>query len=203
MQIFSLREGRSFIMNFHHEKKSTKEIQFIAFSKKLSPFKMFISNGNESPSSQNSIEIQPSWLGGYSAIVDKTSKNWCEDCTYKILLEAERGSNEIFLMVRYEDTIHQISNKNFENIYASLNPRKMHCYSLEISEEKKAENLIIETILFSGSAKLAMNPWTNPIIDKQNLENNVFKTSEDINMENISIITPEQRQYGKTGNLNY
>jgi hypothetical protein len=195
--IFSLREGRSFILSFEHKKKFVQEIQFMSFTYKLSPFKMFISK-NKSPSTQNSLPIIPSWMGGYYSSLTRESKDWCEDCTFYILLEAEKGSSEINFMVRYEDTIHKI--KHFEPLYSTLKPQQMHCYSIDVDEKNKNENLIIETVLFSGSAQIAYNPWTNPIVDPNNFEKNVFKFKEDINIESINVITPEQRKYGRTGN---
>lgn len=183
------------MVSFEHKKKNVEEIQFISFTHKLTPFKMFISK-DKAPSTQNTLPTIPSWHGGYYTSLTKNSKDWCEECTFYILLEAEKGSSEINFMIRYEDTIHKI--KHFEPLYSTVKPRQFHCYSILINELNKLDNLIIETVLFSGSAQFAYNPWTNPIYDNKNFDKNIFKFKEDINMEAINIITPEQRNVGRT-----
>ena len=165
-QVFSLKEGKSQIIKFEHNEKSKKEIQFISYSNKLSSFKMFVSK-DEDPSSQNSLLVVPSWIGGYYASLTNKSIDWCENCTFYILLEAETGVSDISFMVKYEDTINKI--KHIEPIFSTIKPFQKHCYSIEIEEKSKNENLIIETILFSGSATLGMNPWTNPILSSNQI----------------------------------
>lgn len=198
MEVFSLREGNSIILNFEHKKNSKKnEIQFISFSHKFTPFKMFVSK-SANPSSQNTLTVIPSWMGGYYTSIDKESPYWCEeDCTYYILLEAEKGASDISFMVRYEDTVQKM--KHIHPIFSTLKPLKMHCYSIDIKERFKKENLIIETILFSGSATLGMNPWKNPVVYPNEINRNEFKINEDINTENIRIVTPEERKSGNQG----
>lgn len=197
-QVFFLKEGQSQILSFEHNSKEKKEIQFMSYSNKLSPFKMFVSK-NKGPSSQNTLEIIPSWMGGYSAFTSKDYVNWCENCTYYILLEAEKGAADISFIIKYEDTIHKI--KHIEPIWSILQPGKMHCYSIEIDEKFKNENLIIETILFSGSATLGINPWNNPIpiFNSTNYNMNGYRYTDEINTENIRIVTPMERKLGTKG----
>ncbi len=195
-QVYSLKEGQSQILSFEHNAKDKKEIQFISYTTKLSPFRMFVSR-EKNPSTQNTLTIIPSWMGGYYASASKKSVNWCENCTYYILLEAEKGAADITFTVKYEDTINKI--KHIEPIWSSLTPGRMHCYSIEIEDSFKNENLIIETILFSGSAVLGMNSWSNPLVNTNDYSMNGFRYTDEINADNIRIVNPIERKLDGKG----
>jgi len=199
---FSLKEGRSRILKFNQMKSDAKEIEFISYSHKINPFKMFVST-QRNPSSQNTLPIIPSWIGGYYASVNKNSFNFCSNCTYYILLESEKGTADIFFMIKYENSVNKVNLQ--EPIFSTLKPVSMHCYSIEITDQFKNETLIIQTMLFSGSASLFINPWKNPREgNNTGIRSSLFydfKFKNDIFSENLKLITPEERKENNTGNI--
>lgn len=192
---FNLKAGNSIILNFYQTREDLKEIEFISYSPKLMSFKMLVST-KENPSSENTISVIPSWLGGYFSSVNKGSLRFCYKCSYYILLEAERSTSDINFMIKYEDSVNKI--KSYEPIYSTLKPFHMHCYSYEITEANKNETLIIQTMLFSGSATLGLNPWNNPRTIKADKK---FKFEDLILNENIKIISPEDRKETNIGKI--
>ena len=168
----------------------------------MSTFKMFVSSSG-SPSSRNTLPVIPSWIGGYYSSVTRNSFNFCSNCTYYIMLEAEQGTAEIFFMIKYEDSVNKV--KSNEPIFSTLKPGNMHCYSIEITEDLKNETLIIQTMLFSGSASLLVNPWTNL---REGNDASVragfsykFKFESDILTESLKLITPNDRKEGDVGKI--
>jgi hypothetical protein len=198
---FNIKPEKQIILKFDQNKPNATEIEFISYSPKMSTFKMFVSS-NANPSSQNSLPVIPSWIGGYYSSINKNSFTFCSNCTYYVLLEAEIGAAEIFFMVKYEDSVNKV--KSNEPIFSTLKPANMHCYSIEIPEEFKNETLVIQTMLFSGSASLLVNPWKNP---RGSNDASVrsgffynFKFENDILSDNLKLITPQDRKEGNVGN---
>jgi hypothetical protein len=131
------------------------------------------------------MTIVPSWVGGYYASVTKNSIHFCMNCTYNILIEAENDLAEVFLTIKYEDTIANINSQEFT--FSTLKPFQRHCYSIDVNEKYKNEDIIIQTTLFSGSANLLINPWDFP----KDLTH--FKINKDFGTEDVSILTPSER----------
>ncbi len=161
---------------------------------------MFVSF-NKSPSSENSLPIIPSWIGGYYSSINSDSILFCSNCTYYILLESEKGSAEIFFMIKYEDSVNRI--KTNEPIFSTLKPYNMHCYSININEENKNKTLIIQTMLFSGSTTLLINPWINPRgVNETSIRSGLFynfKYQNHISSEYLKMISPKDRKEGIIG----
>lgn len=153
---------------------------------------MYVSK-ESNPSSTNTFTIIPSWIGGYYASTIKNNYNFCKNCTYNILLEAEKNSAEINFMVKYENSVNKI--KSHQQIFSTVKPFGSHCYSIDVTESNKNETLIVQTMLFSGSSTLLVNPWTNPMVTGER-----FKIVEDIASEGIKLITAKDRKNKDTGN---
>lgn len=197
---FNIKPEKQIILKFKQNKQDAKEIEFISYSPRMSTFKMFVSK-DLNPSTQNSLPVIPSWIGGYFTSINKNSFNFCSNCTYYILLEAENGPAEIFFMIKYEDSVNKV--KSNEPIFSTLKPANMHCYSIEVTEESNNETLIIQTMLFSGSATLLVNPWKNPRgSNDASIRSdffNKFKLEKDILSENLMLITPKDRKENNIG----
>jgi len=197
---FNIKPENQIILKFDQKRADAKEIEFISYSPKMSSFKMFVSvSGN--PGSQNTFPVFPSWIGGYYSSVNRNTLNFCSNCTYYVMLEAEKGIAEIFLMVKYEDSVNKV--KSNEPIFSTLKPANMHCYSIEVEEQFKNETLIIQTMLFSGSASLLVNPWENPRGTNDASVRAGFyynaKFENDILSESLKLITPSERKEGNVG----
>ena len=157
----------------------------------MSAFRMYISK-DSSPSSSNSMIIIPSWVGGYFASVTKNTAFYCNNCTFYILIEAENDLAEVFLNVKYEDAVTRVNSQ--EPIFSTLKPFRRHCYFIEVEDKYKAEEIIVQTMLFSGSASLLINPWVHP----QNITK--FESSKEINTEDVTIIRATDRNNGTSLN---
>lgn len=159
----------------------------------MSAFRIYISK-DSTPSSSNSMTIIPSWVGGYYSSVTKNSAFYCSNCTFNILIEAENDLAEVFLSVKYEDAVSRVN--AHEPIFSTLKPFRRHCYFIEVEDRFKDEEIIVQTMLFSGSARLLINPWISPLnITK-------FQSSKEINTEDVTVIRPFDRNNGtisKTG----
>ena len=59
-----------------------EELNVIANCPELKNFKIFMSR--DSPNSQNSYKVNPSWGGGYTINIDKKNEKLCNNCTYHI-----------------------------------------------------------------------------------------------------------------------
>lgn len=197
---FNIKPEKQVILKFNQNNAAAKEIEFISYSPKMSSFKMFVSN-SANPGSQNTLPVIPSWIGGYYSSVNKNSFNFCSNCTYYVMLEADKGAAEIFFMVKYEDSVNKL--KSSEPVFSTLKPANMHCYSIEVTEEFKNETLIIQTMLFSGSASLLVNPWKNPRGSNDvSVRAGFFfnaKFESDVLSESLKLITPEDRKEGDVG----
>ncbi len=154
----------------------------------MSAFRMYVSK-ESNPSSSNSMTIIPSWIGGYYSSVSKNSLHYCSNCTFNVLIEAENDLAEVILTVKYEDAVSQVSPQ--DPIFSTLKPFRRHCYFIDVDEKHKNEEIIVQTTLFSGSAVLLVNPWVAP----QNITTK-FKSSKEINTEDITIIKPNERNNG-------
>lgn len=181
---FFLKKDNSISLRFDQLRDSFEELEFIAYSPMMSSFRIFISNTNK-PSSSNSMTIIPSWVGGYFASVSKNSAYFCRNCTYNILIESDSDVAEVFFTIKYEDSVSKVNPQ--EPIFSTLKPFKKHCYSIEVNDKNKNDDIIVQTMLFSGSANLQINPWENP----RNLT--TYKFSKDISIEDVTLIQPQDR----------
>lgn len=197
---FRLTRQSSISLKFHQGRANFKELEFIGFSPKMSAFRMYVSN-QETATSENSLLVIPSWIGGYFTSVRKDSRYYCVNCNFTILLEPEYEHAEVFFIIRYENSVSQI--KPHFPIFSTLKPFKTHCYKMNIPEKYKNDELIIQTELFSGSANLLYNPWSLP--DRKNLKN--FKLNKPINGEDVTIVNSTLRgtdsSNGKITGSNY
>lgn len=150
----------------------------------MSGFRMYISK-KENPSASNSILVIPSWVGGYYASVTENSAHYCTNCTYYILIEADNDFAEVFFTAKYEGSYSPITPQ--DPVFSTLKPFKKHCYTIDVEEKYKEEEIIIQTVLFSGSAYLLVKPWNKP----QNQTD--YTITKEINSEDVSILTPAKR----------
>jgi hypothetical protein len=131
------------------------------------------------PVSTNSMQIIASWVGGYYASVTKNSSFFCSNCTYNILIESENDSAEVLFVVKYEDNVSKVNSD--ELIFSTLKPYGRHCYFIDIDKKNLNEEIVVQNMVFSGSASLLINPIEMP--------NNLigFINSKDIN-EDVTLI---------------
>lgn len=192
---FHITKESSVSLKFQQTREDFKELEFISFSPKMSPFRIFVSD-KETATSENSIQIIPSWIGGYYASVTKSSRYYCTKCNFTIFIEPEFDEADLFFLIKYEDSVSRIFPHH--PIMSSLKPYQKHCYNFTVHERFKNEEIIIQTELFSGSATMKYNPWTLPN------ETDKFFLEKEITGEDVSIIKPTERNInGTTVGSNY
>ena len=125
-----------------------EELNVIANCPTLKSYKIFMSR--DSPSSQNSFKVNPSWGGGYSINIDKKNDNFCKNCTYHILLETQNDDVQIQLNIYGKNHLTNI--KMSKPIFDAVKKDSNRCYRFPVSEEdiNNKEQIIIQTTLYSG-----------------------------------------------------
>ena len=128
------------------------EFNLVATSPNLKSFKIFMNRNT--PSSQNTFKVIPSWTGGYMISVERYSGNYCIDCKYHVLIESQEESDVTVQFYAYfQDTITSVSPGSI--IYDTVKNSKKRCFSYDIKNMNfYNEKLLIQTSLFSGSALL-------------------------------------------------
>ena len=133
-----------------------EEFNLIATSTFGTSFRIFISN--ESVSSQNTFNIMPSFINGYSISIDKNSKYYCKDCIYHIVLQSLNENTQIQINPYFLNGITKIQNS--WPIYDSVKIKNKRCYSFDLSvNEKKYSEMIVQIILYNGNGYLFFHGW--------------------------------------------
>ena len=135
------------------------ELNIISFSE-TGKFKIYVNK--EAPSSQNTINVIPSWKNGYVFQIKKSNKKeYCSNCHYHIAIHNEKSETiyPLTLYAYFPDKI--IKLKPEEIMYDAMEQISDRCYSFAIAKEEKKERLIIQTTMFSGGLSLVIDGWTN------------------------------------------
>ncbi len=140
------------------ENQNKEELNVIAYNPSLSNIRIFMAK--ESPSSQNTFQIIPTWNGGYLIPVSKFNTDYCTNCTYHILFQTEEEEQvDIQFTAYFQSTLTQIKTGN--PINDAVKGGEKRCYYFDTSNTDNLYNskLIISVNLFSGSAILGINGW--------------------------------------------
>ena len=132
-----------------------EELNLVATSPNLKNFKIFMSK--DSPSSQNTFRIIPSWTGGYMISVERYgyTNDYCTNCKYHILIQSMEDTDVTVQFYAYfQDTVTSVI--PWSVIYDVTKKDKKRCYSLDIKKlySNTNDKLMIQVSLFSGSAFL-------------------------------------------------
>ena len=140
------------------ENQNKEELKLIAYNPSLSNIRIFMAK--ESPSSQNTFQIIPTWNGGYLIPVSKFNTDYCTNCTYHILFQTEEEEKvDIQFTAYFQSTLTQIKTGN--PINDAVKGGEKRCYYFDTSNTDNLYNskLIISVNIFSGSAILGINGW--------------------------------------------
>ena len=148
----TLKQKSSLSYYVNIPKNEYDEFNLVATSPNLKSFKIFMSKN--SPSSQNTFKVIPSWTGGYMISIEKYSNDYCTNCKYYILIQSqEKEEVNIQFYAYFQDTITSISSGN--TIYDAVKNDRKRCYSYDMKVlNMREEKILIHTTLFSGSALL-------------------------------------------------
>ena len=187
---FNMQKGSSLSYSLYVPQNEKKEdINIMAQNSNLQNFKIFVSK--ESPSSQNTFQIIPS-TGGYMIIITKNLKEYCNDCTYHILLQAQ-DDMEIQINAYFQSTITEIkSGDPFTDAVKNLNQK---CYFFNTMNKEKIQNdkLILQVTLFSGSVLMKIYGWDkSKVSDEINVDSKkIEKYTYNINSDKTVLLSKE------------
>lgn len=174
-------------MNFKFKTKETEydEISFFFISPEMKPFKVYVSQ-NESPSSGNTYELEPSFISGYTLNIRKSEKDiYCYNCYYYIMVVSVDQPVNVRMLVEYPDTeTFLYPNDPIIDNVPSFSSR---CYAFNMSNQN--ESVIITIILFSGSGVIQFNGYKS-VTNLTFLEIPYDDTSYDVTSEKVIILTP-------------
>ena len=150
------KSSLSYYINIGNE--NYDELNLIATSPNLKNFKIFMSKN--SPSSQNTFKIIPSWTGGYLISVERYTNEYCINCKYHVLIQSMEDIDvNVQFYAYFQDTVTIVNPGSI--IYDVAKKDKKRCYSYDIKKlylnnnyNNYKEKLIIQTSLFSGSSLL-------------------------------------------------
>ena len=145
------------------ENKNEEELTVMTFNPFLKNFRIYMAK--ESPSSQNTFTIIPSWNGGYAISVSKYNRDYCTNCYYHILFQTEEENAKIFFSAFFQSTSTKINSGNI--IYDLVKASSKRCYSYDTSGINNIYNskLIINLNLFSGNVLLSLTGWKSGVED--------------------------------------
>ena len=146
------------------ENKDREELNVVANNPTLKNFRIYMAK--DSPSSQNTFQIIPSWTNGYVISVTKYNKEYCTDCTYHILFQTEEDSIDIQFTAYFQSTLTKLTAGNPINDVVKGGSRRCYVFDTSYVSDRYKSQLIISTNLFSGSVILNLSGWKKSTEDK-------------------------------------
>ena len=189
-------------------KNEFNELKVIIHYRQRGKIRVFMSK--DSPSTQNSFNVVPSWIYGYSIIVKKDTKEYCTNCDYHIFIKNE-GTNTIFnlLIMPIFQKERFVLRKNLP-LYETMDQNTKRCYSYPVSkDEKQKEKLIVQITMYSGKIDVFFEGWEPKQGDlfslnegkTENLMDEKFFLIDKKNFEKYDNDSPDNK--GKDSNLNF
>jgi hypothetical protein len=146
----------------------------------------------ESPSSQNTYTIIPSWEGGYSISVSKYNKDYCTDCYYHILFQTEEENVKISFTAYFQSTLSKINAGNIINDVVRAGSKRCYYFDTSLKNNLFDAKLILNVNLFSGNVLLNINGWSPSNEDKLG----ILKTKQySYNIENDKSILLQKNDF--------
>ena len=135
------------------------ELKVIIHYRQRGKIRVFMSK--EMPSTQNSFNVVPSWVYGYSILVKKNTKEYCTNCDYHIFIKNE-GTNTIYnLLILPIFQKDRFTLRTHLPLYETMDRNTQRCYLFPVSkEEKEKEKLIFQLTMYSGQIDILFEGWT-------------------------------------------
>ena len=174
------------------ENEKKEELNVVANNPSLKNFRIFMAK--ESPSSQNTFQIIPSWTGGYVISISKYNKNYCTDCTYHILFQTEEEKIDIQFTAYFQSTLTKITSGSPINDAVKTGSKRCYYFDTSNTDNLYKSKLVINTNLFSGSLILNVSGW------KPNLDDKIFSKNDqpyNYHVENDKTILLQREDFEK------
>ena len=149
-----------FLKITNENNENSKELKIVAYSPEQKHFHILLTKDDQSPSTQNTYQAIPSWMGGYMITINNEKGN----SIYHLLLQTEEERNTIKFYAFFQNTFTQISSG--EPLMDSMARNLKRCYYYDMryyNNTKREEKLIIQLTLFGGEAYIHFSGWNKEI----------------------------------------
>ena len=172
----------NYFLNIKNE--NYEQLKIVAYSPEQKHFHILMTKNNQTPTTQNTFQAIPSWMGGYMINIYKETENYCINCTYHILFQTEEESTIIKFYGFFQNTFTQIN--SLEPIMDSMEKNSKRCFYYDMrpkhdddDNNSNDDKLIIQMTLFGGKAFFHISGWNKYIYKDLNnikkLENYGFQ----------------------------
>ena len=170
-----IKEGIGYITNIKPKETGNlklhmddfDELKVIIYFRQRGKIKVLMSK--EMPTTQNSFNVIPSWVYGYSIIVKKGTPEYCSNCDYHILVKNE-GKNTvnnlyIFPIIQQE----RFTLRHYYPLYDTMEKNTKRCYDFPLSNiDKEKEKFILQITMYSGKVDVVFEGWEKKDINDIN-----------------------------------
>ena len=150
-----------------------EQLKIVAYSPEQKHFHILMSKNDKTPSTQNTFQAIPSWMGGYMININRESENYCINCIYHLLFQTEEESATIKFYGFFQNTFTEINSG--EPLMDSMEQNSKRCFyydmknkQLDYNNDTINENLIIQMTLFGGEALFHISGWNKCIYNNIN-----------------------------------
>ena len=134
------------------------ELKIVIYFRQRGKIKVLMSK--EMPTTQNSFNVIPSWVYGYSIIVKKDTPEYCSNCDYHILLknEGKNTVNNLYLFPIIQPE--RFTLRSYLPLYDAMEKNTRRCYDFPITNaEKEKEKFILQIAVYSGKIDTVFEGW--------------------------------------------
>ena len=147
------------------------QLKVVAYSPEKKHFHFLMNKNKKSLSTQNTISAIPFYFGGYMINIDKSSPNYCINCTYHLLFQTEEDSTKIKFYAFFQDTFTKIDSG--QTLVDSFEKNNKRCYYYDIKDnihlkDLTNEKIILQVTLFGGEAFLHISGYNKIMYDSIN-----------------------------------
>ena len=168
----------NYFLKIGKENQNYEQLKIVAYSSDQKHFHILLTKDNQSPSTQNTYQAIPSWMGGYMININDEKGN----STYHLLLQTEEESTTIKFYAFFQNTYTKISAGEPLMDSMATNSKRCYYYDMRINYNNNTlyeDKLIIQLTLFGGEAYLHFSGWNketyNDIKDIKKLKDYTFQ----------------------------
>ena len=170
-----IKEGVGYITNIKPKETGNlklhvgefNELKVIIYFRQRGKIKVLMSK--DMPTTQNSFNVIPSWVYGYSIIVKKDTPEYCSNCDYHIFLknEGKNTVNNLYIFPIIQPD--RFTLRPLFPLYDTMEKNTKRCYDFPIlNSEKENEKFILQITMFSGKIDLVFEGWESKDIQDIN-----------------------------------
>ena len=161
-----IKEGIGYITNIKPKETGNlklhmgefDELKVIIYFRQRGKIKVLMSK--DMPTTQNSFNVIPSWVYGYSIIVKKDTPEYCSNCDYHILIKNE-GKNTINNLYIFPiNQKERFTLRNHYPLYDTMEKDTKRCYDFPLNNnDKQKEKFILQITMYSGKIDVVFEGW--------------------------------------------